>query len=205
MRLLILVLFGFASTVSLQAAKLVEGVIYLKNGTRIEYTDLDRIALPKQNGTVRAYLHAFSKQKQKFTYQPSEIDSVVCWHPQAWEHPRRFYYAPSVGWCWVYFETPYIRVCVYAKKGYGIGTNGGILCWQRRGTFSSSRLAYYLQKKGGETLLFIGSVNRRSKDIFRERIARYINDDPLLSEQILRSNTNRSKTVLMLKDYNPSK
>ena len=33
----------------------------------------------------------------------------------------------------------------------------------------------------------------------------YINDDPLLSEQILRSNTNRSKTVLMLKDYNPSK
>lgn len=147
MRLLILVLFGFASTVSLQAAELVEGVIYLKNGTRIEYTDLDRIALPKQNGTVRAYLHAFSKQKQKFTYQPSEIDSVVCWHPQAWEHPRRFYYAPSVGWCWVYFETPYIRVCVYAKKGYGIGTNGGILCWQRRGTFSSSRLAYYLQKK----------------------------------------------------------
>ena len=79
------------------------------------------------------------------------------------------------------------------------------LCWQRRGTFSSSRLAYYLQKKGGETFLFIGSVNRRSKDIFRERIARYINDDPLLSEQILRSNTNRSKTVLMLKDYNPSK
>ena len=63
MRLLILVLFGFASTVSLQAAELVEGVIYLKNGTRIEYTDLDRIALPKQNGTVRAYLHAFSKQK----------------------------------------------------------------------------------------------------------------------------------------------
>ena len=62
-----------------------------------------------------------------------------------------------------------------------------------------------LQKKGGETFLFIGSVNRRSKDIFRERIARYINDDPLLSEQILRSNTNRSKTVLMLKDYNPSK
>ena len=72
-------------------------------------------------------------------------------------------------------------------------------------SFSSSRLAYYLQKKGGETLLFIGGVNRRSKDIFRERIARYINDDPLLSEQILRSNTNRSKTVLMLKDYNPSK
>ena len=71
MRLLILVLFGFASTVSLQAAKLVEGVIYLKNGTRIEYTDLNRIALPKQNGTVRAYLHAFSKQKHKFTYQPS--------------------------------------------------------------------------------------------------------------------------------------
>lgn len=64
MRLLILVLFGFASTVSLQAAELVEGVIYLKNGTRIEYTDLDRIALPKQNGTVRAYLHAFSKQNR---------------------------------------------------------------------------------------------------------------------------------------------
>ena len=53
--------------------------------------------------------------------------------------------------------------------------------------------------------MFIGSVNRRSKDIFRERIAQYINDDPLLSKQILRSNTNRSKTVLMLKDYNPSK
>lgn len=150
MRLLILVLFGFASTVSLQAAELVEGVIYLKNGTRIEYTDLDRIALPKQNGTVRAYLHAFSKQKQKFTYQPSEIDSVVCWHPQAWEHPRRFYYAPSVGWCWVYFETPYIRVCVYAKKGYGIGTNGGILCWRDAARSAPPAWPIICKKKAGK-------------------------------------------------------
>ena len=80
MRLLILVLFGFASTVSLQAAELVEGVIYLKNGTRIEYTDLDRIALPKQNGTVRAYLHAFSKQKQKFTSLPKSTLSFAGTH-----------------------------------------------------------------------------------------------------------------------------
>lgn len=50
----------------------------------------------------------------------------------------------------------------------------------------------------------VGGVYRRSKDVFRERIARYIDDDPALAERIRRSNAYRDKTVLMLRDYAPT-
>ena len=51
----------------------------------------------------------------------------------------------------------------------------------------------------------VGGANRNSKDAFRERVARYVDDDPALAERIRHSNASRSKTVLMLQDYNPTK
>lgn len=66
-------------------------------------------------------------------------------------------------------------------------------------------MAYYLQKCGEERFLDIGGANRSSKDAFRERIARYVDDDPALAERIRRSSSIRSKTVLMLQDYDLAK
>ena len=106
---------------------------------------------------------------------------------------------------WVYLETPHIRVCVWSKKGYGIDTDGGIRIWQKQRTFSQSRTAYFLQKHGGDGFRDVGGANRNSKDAFRERVARYVDDDPALAERIRHSNASRSKTVLMLQDYNPTK
>lgn len=106
---------------------------------------------------------------------------------------------------WVYVETPHIRACIYSKKGYCVDTNGGMLVRQRSGWFSSSRVAYFLQKHDESEFQNIGSTYRRSKDVFRERIARYIDDDPELAERIRRSNAYRDKTILMLRDYDPTK
>lgn len=106
---------------------------------------------------------------------------------------------------WVYLETPHICVCIYSEKGYGIDSNGGIQVWQRQGTFSQSRTAYYLKKTGEKEFLTVGAANRNAKDVFRERIARYVGDDPELAERIRLSSAIRSKTIQLLRDYDPTK
>ena len=105
----------------------------------------------------------------------------------------------------VYLETPHICVCIYSEKGYGIDSNGGIQVWQRQGTFSQSRTAYYLKKTGEKEFLTVGAANRNAKDVFRERIARYVGDDPELAERIRLSSAIRSKTIQLLRDYDPTK
>ena len=105
----------------------------------------------------------------------------------------------------VYLETPHICVCIYSEKGYGIDSNGGIQVWQRQGTFSQSRTAYYLKKTGEKEFLTVGAANRNTKDVFRERIARYVGDDPELAERIRLSSAIRSKTIQLLRDYDPTK
>ena len=107
--------------------------------------------------------------------------------------------------CTVYLQTPHICVCIYAEKGYGIDSNGGIQVWQRQGTFSQSRTAYYLKKTGEKEFLTVGAANRNTKDVFRERIARYVGDDPELAERIRLSSAIRSKTIQLLRDYDPTK
>lgn len=118
---------------------------------------------------------------------------------------RKFIPAESPGWMWVYLETPHICVCIYSEKGYGIDSNGGIQVWQRQGTFSQSRTAYYLKKTGDKEFLTVGAANRNTKDVFRERIARYVGDDPELAERIRLSSAIRSKTIQLLRDYDPTK
>ena len=169
-----------AAVASVRGASLVEGRIYLKNGSVIECVGDDRLQLPKRFGKLTILRDAFRKTKAKEIFQSGEIDSVVCWHAQSPEHIRKFIPAESPGWMWVYLETPHICVCIYSEKGYGIDSNGGIQVWQRQGTFSQSRTAYYLKKTGEKEFLTVGAANRNTKDVFRERIARYVGDDPNL-------------------------
>lgn len=194
-----------AAVASVRGASLVEGRIYLKNGSVIECVGDDRLQLPKRFGKLTILRDAFRKTKAKEIFQSGEIDSVVCWHAQSPEHIRKFIPAESPGWMWVYLETPHICVCIYSEKGYGIDSNGGIQVWQRQGTFSQSRTAYYLKKTGEKEFLTVGAANRNTKDVFRERIARYVGDDPELAERIRLSSAIRSKTIQLLRDYDPTK
>ena len=256
-----------AAVASVRGASLVEGRIYLKNGSVIECVGDDRLQLPKRFGKLTILRDAFRKTKAKEIFekdgyrvkiwdayrpiraqkrfweimpnddfiarppdmtkikkfrpthmngmcvdvtltdkeakeifQSGEIDSVVCWHAQSPEHIRKFIPAESPGWMWVYLETPHICVCIYSEKGYGIDSNGGIQVWQRQGTFSQSRTAYYLKKTGEKEFLTVGAANRNTKDVFRERIARYVGDDPELAERIRLSSAIRSKTIQLLRD-----
>ena len=205
MKYSLLLLFLFATTAPLRAAALVEGRIYLKNGSVVECTGDDRLQLPQKSGKLKIFRDAFRKTKTKDVLPAGDIDSVICWHAKTPEHVRKLVWASDPGWMWVYVETPHIRACIYSKKGYCVDTNGGMLVRQRSGWFSSSRVAYFLQKHDESEFQNIGSTYRRSKDVFRERIARYIDDDPELAERIRRSNAYRDKTILMLRDYDPTK
>ena len=205
MKYCLLLLFLFATTAPLRAAALVEGRIYLKNGSVVECTGDDRLQLPQKSGKLKIFRDAFRKTKTKDVLPAGDIDSVICWHAKTPEHVHKLVWASDPGWMWVYVETPHIRACIYSKKGYCVDTNGGMLVRQRSGWFSSSRVAYFLQKHDESEFQNIGSTYRRSKDVFRERIARYIDDDPELAERIRRSNAYRDKTILMLRDYDPTK
>ena len=205
MKYCLLLLFLFATTAPLRAAALVEGRIYLKNGSVVECTGDDRLQLPQKSGKLKIFRDAFRKTKTKDVLPAGDIDSVICWHAKTPEHVRKLVWASDPGWMWVYVETPHIRACIYSKKGYCVDTNGGMLVRQRSGWFSRSRVAYFLQKHDESEFQNIGSTYRRSKDVFRERIARYIDDDPELAERIRRSNAYRDKTILMLRDYDPTK
>lgn len=145
MKRFLLALFLFTAPATLQAASLLEGRIYMKNGSVIECTGNDRLKMPKKSGRLKIFRDAFQKTKTKEVLPAGDIDSVICWHTKSPEHTRKFIFGAKPGWMWVYVETPYIKACIYSKKGYGINTNGGIQVWQRRRWFSRSRAAYFLQ------------------------------------------------------------
>lgn len=204
-KLILLALLCMATVYAAPAASLVKGRIYLKNGTVVECTKDDRLRLPKKSGKLKIFRDAFRKTKTKEVLPAGDIDSVVCWHAKTPEHVRKLVFTQDPGWMWVYVETPHITACIYSKKGYYIDTNGGMLVLQRRRWFSSSRVAYFLRKCGESEYQDIGSAYRRSKDVFRKRIACYIDDDPELAERIRHSNAYRDKMILMLQDYDPTK
>ena len=188
-----------------QAASTAQGRIYLKDGRVIECGEKDRIELPKHAQDVKLLRRAFYKDKSKEIYRYEEIDSIVCWHAAAPEHPHKFIPAAAAGWLWVYFETPHICVGVFAQKGYGVDSNGGIEVLVKYRSLSRSRTAYYLRKTGEAEFYDAGSASRRGKDRFRESVAAYVSDDPELAEQILQSSTSdRSRTILMLEAYRPA-
>lgn len=186
----------------LYSASLVEGVVYLSDGRAVEYTGRDRIRLPRKRARLKVWRNAYARDRQAESYRCDEIDSVVCWSPRAPQH-RRQLRPLDRGWSWLYFSAPHIRVYVYAAKGYALGSNGGMSPIYRQRTFSRSETAYLLQKTGDDATFDAGSASRNAKDSFRERLARYVADDPALAERIRNSSTSRSKTVLLLYDYNP--
>jgi len=198
----LLLLLLLAAIGNLRAASLVEGIVYLRDGRTIACTDRDRIRLPKKRAALKIYRNAYSRGKSRESYPIDQIDSIVCWHPRSPKYRWRFLPLPA-GWSRLYFETPRIRVYIYAAKGYGLSENGGIRTFYKARTFSRSRTAYLLQRVGEEEFYPAGSASRNSKEAFRERICRYIADDPALCERIRQSSTSRSKTVLMLRDYAP--
>lgn len=203
-KVVFLALLCVATLGAVHAASFVKGCIYLKNGSVIECGKNDRIKLPKRFGSVKLFREAYRKEQTKEIYRLNDIDSIVCWHATTPEHRRKFTPSAEAGWLWIYFETPYICVGVYSKKGYGIDNNGGIQIWHRQGMLSQSRTAYYLRKHGEQTFQSVGSASRNAKNTFRERIADYIQDDPELSSHIRQTHTNRNKTILMLRDYVPT-
>ena len=155
-RTMLLSLLCMATVSVVQAASTVQGRIYLKDGRVIECGEKDRIELPKHERDVKLLRRAFYKDKSKEIYRYEEIDSIVCWHATAPEHPRKFIPAPDAGWLWVYVETPHICVGVYSHKGYGIDSNGGIEVLVKYRYLSRSRTAYYLRKAGARS----GSARR---------------------------------------------
>ena len=205
LRITLLTLLCVVTVSAAHAASTVQGRIYLKNGRVIECGEKDRIKLPKHAQDVKLLRRAFYKDKSKEIYRYEEIDSIVCWHATAPEHPQKFIPAGKVGWLWVYFETPHICVGVFAQKGYGVDSNGGIEVLVKYRSLSRSRTAYYLRKAGEEEFYDAGSASRRGKGRFRESVATYVADDPVLATEILQLRTDdRSKTILMLEAYQPA-
>ena len=125
-RILFLSLLCTMTVFVMEAASLVQGRIYLKDGRIIECAEKDRIKLPKHSQDIKLLRRAFYKDKSKEVYRFEEIDSIVCWHAASPEHLRKFIPVPKAGWLWVYMETSYIGAYVYSQKGYGIDNNGGI-------------------------------------------------------------------------------
>ncbi len=204
LRLIILPFLFVTAVDAANAASLVQGLIYLKNGSVVECDGKDRFELPKGFESIQLYRNAFYKDKTKEIFARQDIDSIVCWHSAAPEYRRKFIPSDRYGWLWIYFETPYISVCVYSVKGYRLESNGGIVLLHRQGLLSQSRTAYYIRKTGEREFQVIGAATRNARDPFRERIADYISDDPQLADTIRRSDLNRNKTILLLKDYVPS-
>lgn len=205
-RIVLLSLLCAMTSLAVQASSLVQGRIYLKDGRVIECAEKDRIELPKHSRDVKLLRRAFYKDKSKEIYAFEEIDSLVCWHAASPEHLRKFIPASSVGWLWVYMETPHIGAYVYSHKGYGIDNNGGIEVLVKMRSLSRSRTAYYLRKTNDPEFHDVGSASRNAKNGFREQIVEYISDDPELAEQIRQSQSrNRSKIILMLESYQPSR
>ncbi len=204
-RVVFLLLLALTVSAAADAGSLVSGIIYLKTGEVIECSEKDRIELPKGFKSVRLYRNAFYKNKSKEIYKIETVDSIVCWNASSPDYLRKFVPSKQIGWLWVYLETPHICVGVYSKKGYGIGINGGIEIWVVQRNLSRSASAYYLRKTGDTEFHDVGSASRNVKNVFRRRIAEYISDDPELAGRILGAECGRSKTILMLKEYNPER
>lgn len=198
----VLLIFLFLSTVSAaNAASFVIGRIYLKNGSVIECTENDRIKLPKRSGKTVFLRNAYRKEEVRESFKTAQIDSIIAWHPATPEHVRKFVPSESIGWLWIYVETPQICVGVYSAKGYGIDTNGGIQVIQRNGLIFRSKTVYCLKKTGETDFTPVGKVGGKANNKFRKKVAAYVSDDPAMADIILNSRTQRDKTALMLMEY----
>lgn len=203
MKPLFLLLALLFATATVRASSLLEGVVYLKTGEQLRFTDADRIELPRKQNALRTFRDVFRKTRRRTAYRTEEIDSVVVWHPRTPD--RRHTFLPTrAGWCRIYFSTPLLRALIYSRKGYTIYAGGGTASYVRDGLLGSSAIELYLQRLPDGELQAVGRLNSKTTDLFRRRIADFVADDPELAGRILRSNTSRDKTVGLLTGYHPS-
>lgn len=200
---LLLIILCLSTLSMANASSFVVGRIYMKNGSVIECTEKDRIKLPKRSGDAVFLRNAYRKNEVRERFKADQIDSIIARHPATPEHVHKFVPSESLGWLWIYFETPGICVGVYSAKGYGIGTNGGILILQRQRLLFHSKTAYCLKKAGDDDFVTVGKASGKANNRFREKVAEYVSDDPKMTDAILNSKIRRDKTLLMLENYKP--
>ncbi len=199
----ILLLCTLLAVMGLRAATLVEGSVWLKDGTVHRFTGKDRIRIPRKHGDLDAFRDAFRrKTKQRIRYRYDEIDSVVLWHSRTPEEHHTFL-PTEKGWCHRILATPSIRVLLYSRVGYRLYATGGGTELARVGALRTSKIRIYLQKGDSPALRSLGRVNRRNGNAFRRRTAAFVADDPELARRIRGSFTSRKKTLLLLRDYHP--
>lgn len=197
-------MFLFLSSISaVNASSFVLGRIYMKSGAVIECAETDRIRLPKRSGDAVFLRNAYRKNEVRERFKADQIDSIIARHPATPKHVHRFVPSESLGWLWIYFETPQISVGVYSAKGYGIGANGGIWILQRQRLLFHSKTAFCLKKTGEDDFVAVGKASGKANNRFREKVATYVSDDPKMADAILHSKTRRDKTLLMLENYKP--
>ena len=205
-RILLTILLSAVALTAAGATLPVEGVVYLRDGRAIKYEGADRLALPRKSGRLKCTRDHYSKHRTRESYDFDSVDSIVVWHPGSPGSHHKLVPLKGRGWSWVYVETPRIRVYIYAAYGYAMNSGGGIAPQKVVRDFGiSSTLDILLQKSDDVNPYSLGAMTRRPNDTFREKICRYIADDPLLCEAIRRSSSLRSKTVAMLAEYDPER
>lgn len=202
-KILLLIILCLSTLSMTNASSFVVGRIYMKNGSVIECTEKDRIKLPKRLGDAVFLRNAYRKNEVRERFKADQIDSIIARHPATPEHIHKFVPSESLGWLWIYFETPQISVGVYSAKGYGIGANGGIWILQRQRLLFHSKTAYCLKKTGDDDFVAVGKAAGKANNTFREKVAEYVSDDPDMADAILNSRIRRDKTLLMLENYKP--
>lgn len=103
---LLLIILCLSTLSMTNASSFVVGRIYMKNGSVIECTEKDRIKLPKRSGDAVFLRNAYRKNEVKERFKADQIDSIIAWNPATPEHIRKFVPSESLGWLWIYFETP---------------------------------------------------------------------------------------------------
>lgn len=190
-------------------AEVAEGVIYFKDGHQLEVGGDDRLELPMKDDDVKVFKSYYSRKREEQRYEPSGIDSIVCWHPASKQARFRLCMVQTVGWCWLYIGTPFIHVLVYASKGYALTGMGGISATQvdlygsMFGRLVHSKCDFYLEAPG-KPLRNLGNAYKKADRQFVDSVCDYVKDDPVTVARLRTLiGRNRSHFLMELADYQP--
>lgn len=200
----------FFSIQLLHASKVVEGIVFCKNGEVAVFQEDARLYIPKKKAPVKGFSNYYSSHREKREFAFDAVDSIVCWSPSHKEITCTYIPEESLGWVFSYISTPSVCVYVYSKAGYSMSANGGMSV-VRNGSdmallflqFSLKRSAYdyYLKKPGAEKPFRLGGVNKSLNKSFKKRICTYLSDDPQTCKAVMESDKSRNRTVLLLENY----
>lgn len=119
-----------------EAAKLhqlVDGTVYLKNGTSDQYSGLTKLSMPFKNDALQRVENAYTKNQKKAAEIPSAtVDSVVMWLPTRPDSRYTFVFVPKYGWCELLDKTARSTAYFYSGGGYRIRPDGGLWFYDDR-------------------------------------------------------------------------